>query len=238
MPNRRVRVHHPAVLGLLLSTAMVTQGCMAIAWLGVVGVDGARTSDIEFQPFENSWVIALPERQRLGLVKNMTVMPFAGDPMMAERWAVLFREMTDLRVVSSSDATRHRVFHHEKIGSAQQTDEESHADCVLDGNVIVQPPQKSFAGLKERSVKRLYLHLVCDSGALMWKTELPYTIVSGAKDLDEEVVLKALMTHVRAQANEREFSEPGAFNKRTISRSLHDVSDHQMARPLPGSDRP
>jgi hypothetical protein len=32
----------------------------------------------------------------------------------------------------------------------------------------------------------------------MWKTELPYTIITGAKGLDEEMVTKALLTHVRA----------------------------------------
>jgi hypothetical protein len=211
---------------------------MAIAWVGAVGIDRARTSDIELQPFENSWVVAPQERQRLGLVKSIAVMPFAGDLMMAERWAAVFREMTDLRVVSPSDATRYGVSHHGQIGPTQRMGVESQVDCVLNGNVADQPPQKSFAWLKERSAQRLYLHLVCDSRTLIWKTELPYTIVTGAKDLDEEVVMKALMTHVRAQANEREFSELGAFNKRTISRSLHDVSDHQMARPLPGSDRP
>jgi hypothetical protein len=238
MPNRRVRVHHTVILGLLLSPALAIQGCMAIAWVGAVGIDRARTSDIELQPFENSWVVAPQERQRLGLVKSIAVMPFAGDLMMAERWAAVFREMTDLRVVSPSDATRYGVSHHGQIGPTQRMGVESQVDCVLNGNVADQPPQKSFAWLKERSAQRLYLHLVCDSRTLIWKTELPYTIVTGAKDLDEEMVTKALLIYVRAYANELEFAELGASNKRTISRSLHDGSDHQMARPLPGGARP
>jgi hypothetical protein len=104
MPNRRVRVHHTAILGLLFLLAMAMQGCLAIVWLGAVGIDRTRTSDIEFQSFENSWVVAPQERQHLGLVKSIAVMPFVGDPVMAERWTAVLREMTDLRVVSLSGA--------------------------------------------------------------------------------------------------------------------------------------
>jgi hypothetical protein len=65
MPNRRVLVHRTAVLGLLLLAAMAMQGCLAIVWLGAVGIDVTRTSDIEFQSFENSWVVGPQERQHL-----------------------------------------------------------------------------------------------------------------------------------------------------------------------------
>jgi hypothetical protein len=74
-----------------------------MVWLGTVGIDRTRTSDIEFQSFENSWVVAPQERQHLGLVKSIAVMPFVGGPVMAKRWTSVLREMTDLRVVSPSD---------------------------------------------------------------------------------------------------------------------------------------
>ena len=74
-----------------------------MVWLGTVGIDRTRTSDIEFQSFENSWVVAPQERQHLGLVKSIAVMPFVGGPVMAEWWTSVLREMTDLRVVSPSD---------------------------------------------------------------------------------------------------------------------------------------
>lgn len=227
MPHRRLRAHTTVILGLLLLSAMAMQGCMAIAWLGAVGIDRALTSDIEFQSFENSWVIAPQERQHLASMKSIAVMSFAGDPVMAERWAVVFREMTDLRVVSPSDATRYYgVSHHRQIGLAQRMTVESQVDCVLIGNVAGRTPQKGFAGLKERSAQRLYLQLVSDSGTLMWKTELPYTIVTGAKDLDEEIVTKALLTHVRTHANELGFAELETITKPTVSRSLDDASDY------------
>jgi hypothetical protein len=210
---------------------------MIIPWLGAIGIDRARVSDIEFQSFENSWV-APEERQRLASKKSIAVMPFAGDPMMAERWAAVLREMTDLRVLSPSDATRFMEDHHGQIGLGQRMPLNSQVDCVLTGHVVGQETQKSFAGIKERSSQRLYLQLVSDSGVLMWKTELLYTMVTGAKNLDEYMVTKALLTHVRAYPNELGLGELGAFDKQSISRSLDDASEQQMARPLPGTEHP
>jgi hypothetical protein len=214
------------------------QGCVAIIWLGAVGIDRIQTSDIEFQPFENSWVIGLQERQPLASMKSITVMPFDGDPMMAERWIAVFRDMTDLRVDSLSDATQYEVSDHGQMRPTQRMHAESQVDCVLIGNVSGQVSQKSFAGLKQRSSQRVHLHLACDSGTLLWKTELPYTIVTGAKDLDEEMVTKALLTHVRAQANELGLTELVGFNKRTVSQSRHDTSNLHMARSVPGGEHP
>jgi hypothetical protein len=57
-------------------------------------------------------------------------------------------------------------------------------------------------GLKETSSHRLYVRLMTDSGILLWRTELPYTLVRGAKTIDEEMVTKALLSHVRQYANE------------------------------------
>ncbi len=179
--------------------------------------------------------VAPQERQHLASMKSIAVMSFAGDPVMAERWAVVFREMTDLRVVSPSDATRYYgVSHHRQIGLAQRMTVESQVDCVLIGNVAGRTPQKGFAGLKERSAQRLYLQLVSDSGTLMWKTELPYTIVTGAKDLDEEIVTKALLTHVRAHVNELGLAELGATTMQAASDSSRDTPDNPMAGPFTG----
>ena len=200
MPIRMTRVHHASVLGLLSLAAIALQGCLAMVWLGAVGVDMTRTSEIEFQPFENTLVVELQEGQQLGLVKSIAVMPFVGDPAMAERWTVVLREMTDLRIVSSSDAVR--------------------VDCVLNGKVADQEPTKTFVGLKESSSRRLYLHLVTDSGILMWKTELPYTIEKGTKNLDEEAVTKALLTHVRAHADAIGLAGLGVRSQRIASRSM------------------
>jgi len=238
MPNRRIRVHHTAVLGLLLLSALAMQGCVAMVWLGAVGIDVTRTSHVEFQPFENSWWVAPHERQRLASVKSIAVMPFAGDPVMAERWTVVFRETTDLHVVSQSDATRYEISDHGQIELAQRVGAELHVDCVLIGNVTGQEPQKSFVGLKENSLRRLYLQMVNAEGTLMWKTELPFTIVKGTKGMDEEFVTQALLTHVRSQASKLGLTDLGAATIQAVPRFLPDTPGKQMARPVPRLERP
>jgi hypothetical protein len=236
--NLILHIHRTAILGLQLLSALTMQGCVAIVWLGVVGSDMTRTSDIQFHPFENSSVVATQERQHLASIKGIAVMPFVGDPVMAERWTAVLQQMTDLRVVSPSDATWYGVSDHDQVGLAQRMSAEFHVDCVLFGSVASQEPQKIFAGLKESSSQRLYLHLVNAEGTLMWKTELPFTMVKGAKDLDEEIATQALLTHVRAQANEVGLAELGARNQRTASRSLREGFDLQIAQPSPMVERP
>jgi len=238
MPHRRVWVHHIAVLGLLFLSALAMQGCLAVVWLGAVGIDVTRTSDIEFQPFENSWWVAPQERQHLASVKSIAVMPFAGDPVMAERWIAVFRETTDLRVVSPFDAARYEISDHGQIEQAQRIGAELQVDCVLIGSVTGQEPQKSFVGLKEDSSRRLYLQMVSAEGTLMWKTELPFTMVKGTKGLDEEFVTQALVTHVRSQAPELGLADLGATTIQAALRSLHDTPDNKMARPVTGIERP
>ena len=76
-----------------------------MVWLGAVGIDRILSSDIEFQSFENSWR-STARAATPGLMKSIAVMPFVGDSAMAERWIVVFREMTDLRMMSQSDATQ------------------------------------------------------------------------------------------------------------------------------------
>jgi hypothetical protein len=238
IPNRKVRVHHAAILGLLFLSLFAMQGCLAVVWLAAVGVDMTRTSDIEFQPFENSWWIATQERQHLAQVKSIAVMPFVGDPVMAQRWTAVFRETTDLRVVSPSDATPYEVSEHGQITLAQRIGAELHVDCVLIGNVTGQEPQKSFVGLKESSSQRLYLQMVSAEGVLIWKTELPFTMVKGTKGMDEEFVTQALVTHVRSQATELGLADQGETTIQAALRSLRDTPGNQIARPVTGIERP
>ena len=238
MPHRMVWVQHTAVLGLLFLSALAMQGCLAVVWLGAVGIDTTRTSDIEFQSFENSWVVASHERQHLASVKSIAVMPFVGDPVMAERWAAVFREITDLRVVSQTNSTWYGVSDYGQIGLAKRISTELQVDCVLFGNVAVQEPRNSFAGFKESSSQRLFLHLMSGSGTLMWKTEMPFTMVKGTKGMDEEFVTQALLAHVRTQANELGLADLGAPTMQAAPRPLPDTLENQMTRPVPGFERP
>ena len=83
------------------------------------------------------------------------------------------------------------------------------ADAVLFGRVVSKPPRKAFWGLKERYPKRLYLHLVSAEGTVLWKAELPFAVVKGTKDIDEEIVKRVLLTHVRTHAKELGWTELG-----------------------------
>lgn len=238
MPIRTLCVHYASILGLLLLSALAMQGCLAIVWLGAVGIDMTRTSDIEFRPFENSSVVAPQRRRHLESVKSIAVLPFVGDPVMAERWAAVLQDLTDLRVESPSVVMPSGISEHERIELTQRMSAEFQVDCVLFGSVANQEPQKSFAGLKESSSRRLFLHLVSAAGTLLWKTELPYTMVKGDKDLDEQMVTQALLTHVRAYGNELGLADLGASNQRTASQSLHDGFDQLLAQPSPIVERP
>jgi hypothetical protein len=238
MHSRNVRIHHVAILGLLFFTLFAMQGCLAVVWLGAVSVDVMRTSNIEFQPFENSWWVATQERQHLAPVKSIAVMPFLGDAAMAERWTAVFRETTDLHVVIPSDENRYEISDHGQIELAQRIGAELHVDCLLIGNVTEQEPQRSFVGLKESSSRRLYLQMVSAEGTLIWKTELPFTMVKGAKGMDEEFVTQALVTHVRSQATELGLTDLGATTIQAAQRSSRDMSDNHLARPLSALERP
>jgi hypothetical protein len=63
--------------------------------------------------------------------------------------------------------------------------------------------------LKEKHSKRLYLYLARADGTLMWKDELPFSLVQGTKDLDEQWATRALAAHVRAHAQELGLAELG-----------------------------
>lgn len=238
MPHCKERAYHIAVVGLLLLSAIAMQGCLAAVWLGAVGVDMIRNNDIEFQSFENSWLVAPDERKYLGSVKSIAVMPFSGDSIMAERWAAVIRETTDLRVMRPSDVNRYEISDRRQIELAQRIGAELHVDCVLIGNVTGQEPMKGFVGLEKSSSQRLYLQLVSAEGILMWKTELPFTVAKGTKGMDEEFVTQALLTHVRSQVNELGLAELMATTMQAAPRSLPDTSDIQMASPITGFDRP
>lgn len=106
---------------------------------------------------------------------------------MAERWTTVFQNLTDRRVVSPR---------------AQSSGAVSRTHCILTGYVVTEEQHSGLMGLKQTSSHRLYLRLTTDSGALLWKTELPYTIVQGTKALEEKRMMEALLAHVRLQTNE------------------------------------
>jgi hypothetical protein len=92
---------------------------------------------------------------------------------------------------------------------APQVSRDIQADGVLFGKMVNIPPQKAFWGSKERYPNRLYLYLVSAEGTLLCKAELPFSVVKGTREVDEEIVKGILLIHVRTHAKELGWTEMG-----------------------------
>ncbi|MEO7862415.1 MAG: hypothetical protein ABIU05_18680, partial [Nitrospirales bacterium] len=200
----RIRLRHIPLVGILCSSAILMQGCTVVAWIGMVSADTARNSDVKFESFEHAWV-APPEKQQQVPLKRIAVAPFVGELRMAEWWATVLGQTTDRDVISPAEVTSRlppnvltqltqSTTDQDDIALAPQISRDLQVDGVLFGRVVDGPPQKVFLGLKERYPQRLYLHLVSVEGTLLWKVELPFTVVKGTKEIDEEMVKQNLLT--------------------------------------------
>src|SRR5678815_750465 len=58
-------------LSLVVTGALLLQGCLAGAWVAMVAVDSMRSSNATFEPFEQSWVAQLD--QSCDAVRNSKV---------------------------------------------------------------------------------------------------------------------------------------------------------------------
>ena len=223
----RIRLRQISLLGILFYFAILMQGCAALAWLGIVGADVSRSSDVEFESFEHSWV-APPEKRQQVHLKHLAVAPFVGDIRMAEWWATVLAQATDRHVISPAEVSSRlspnvltqlmqSTTDQDDIALAPQLSRDIQVDAVLFGRVVGEPPQKAFWGLKERYPQRLFLHLVSAEGTLLWKGELPFMMVKGTKEVDEEMVGKTLLTHITTHAKELGWTELGLVAAHTGS---------------------
>lgn len=212
-PGIYVRAKHVALTLMVLSTTLLIQGCLPALWLGAVSIDSVRSSHVEFQPFENSWVAPLEQWPGPGAMRSLAVAPLGGEATMAALLAAALQQETDLRVVSPSDVTAHGspelvarlsedVTGEDGPALAEKIAAEFEVDCVLLGRATGVQRQESFWGLKDRVSRRLYLHLVDANGTVIWKDELPFTVVTGTKAIDETWLKQALMARVMARVNE------------------------------------
>jgi hypothetical protein len=214
-----IRLRQVFLAGILFFSAFLMQGCAVLAWMGIVCADVATCSDVEFESFEHAWVVPPEARQQVPL-KHIAVAPFVGDLRMADWWATVLGQATDRHVISPVEVTSHlsanvltqmtqSTSDQDNIALAPQVSRDIQADSVLFGRVVSKPLQKAFWGWKERYPKRLYLHLVSAEGTLLWKAELPFAVVKGKKEIDEEIVKRVLLTHIRTHAKELGWTELG-----------------------------
>lgn len=215
----RNQLKHISLAGMLLISAILMQGCSVLVWVGIMCADVALCSDVEFEPFEQAWVAPPEARQQVPL-KHIAVAPFVGDLRMADWWATVLGQATDRHVISPAEVASHlpanvltqmtqSTTDQDDIALAPQVSRDTQADAVLFGRVVSKPLRKAFWGSKERYPKRLYLHLISAEGTLLWKAELPFAVVKGTKEVDEEVAKRVLLTHVRTHAKELGWTELG-----------------------------
>ena len=215
----RIRFRQISLLGILFSSAIVIQGCSVLAWVGIVGADVAVCSDVKFESFEHSWVAPPEERQKVHL-EQLAVAPFVGDIRMAELMATVLSQATDRYVISPAEVRSHlppnvltqlkqSTTDQDDMALAPQLSRDLQVEAVLFGRVVDEPPQTAYWGLKERYPQRLFLYLVSSEGMLLWKGELPFMVVKGTKEVDEDMVKRTLLTHITTHANELGWTELG-----------------------------
>ena len=204
-PRRFPRSHKTIVLAGVLTVGLLQQGCLAAAWVAVVGADSMRTSHITFAPFEASWVseekpTAITEGSSLS---SVAVLPVEGDVDMGRHLVQILQQQTALRVESSMQLVQDGLPHDEasRAALAKEVSRAVAVDAVLFGHVTDSPAHASDWGWKEEHPRRLFMYLVDRDGHLLWKDELPFTVVSGSKPPLEGAAEAAftlhLMDHVR-----------------------------------------
>lgn len=208
------------VLVALLACSGLLQGCLAVAWVAVVGVDSLRSSDITFWPFEQSWVsqtkTAVDDPDTL-LLTSVALLPVEGDDEMRSRLAQIFQQQTTLRVESTSEpegGIADSLTDDDRSAIAKDLTRELVVDAILFGRVSEISAHPSDWGWKQEESRRLYLHLVDYEGRLLWKDELPYTVVIGAKPPIEHAVQTSLTHHLMDHVRDLGLDDLGYFPRK------------------------
>jgi len=87
-------------------------------------------------------------------------------------------------------------------------------DTVLVSRVAGSPSHPSDWGWKAKGSRRLYLYLVNHDGRLLWKDELPFTLVKGGTLPVEASVQADLAHHVMQHVKELRLDELGYLPKK------------------------
>jgi hypothetical protein len=214
------------ILCLLASGAVSLQGCLAVAWVAVVGFDSLRTSDLTFWPFEQSWV-ASKEQGTVSdphfKVTSVAVLPFEGDAEMGIRLADVLQQETSLRVEGPDRTAAEMSFavplisgtdESSRTALAKAVTQELNVDTVLVGRVAESSSHPSDWGWKEEEQRRLFLYLIDQGGRLLWKDELPFTITKGTRPPLEASVQTSLAHHIRDHVQELGLDDLGYLPKK------------------------
>jgi hypothetical protein len=197
----------------------------------MVAVDSMRDSNVTFGPFEQSWVAE--QDQSSDAVHNLkvtsvAVLPVEGDPEMGARLATLLQQETGLRVevpasiaagVTAADPRSAEADDADRSALAKEITRGLGVDTVLVSRVAGSPSHPSDWGWKAEGSRRLYLYLVNRDGHLLWKDELPFTLVKGSTSAQEASVQTDLSNHVMQHVKELRLDELGYLPKKTLYRT-------------------
>ena len=211
-------------LSLVLTGSFLLQGCLAGAWVVVVALDSMRNTNVTFWPFEQSWVAQQDLSDDAGYnskVTSVAVLPVEGDPEMGARLATLLQQETTLRVESPetvvngiSAALSATADDADRGALAKEVARDLGVDTVLVSRVAGSPSHPSDWGWKGEGSRRLYLYLVDHDGHLLWKDELPFTLVKGSTPPLETSVQIDLGHHVMQHVKELHLDELGYLPKK------------------------
>lgn len=214
-------------LCLVVTGSFLLQGCLAGAWVALVSVDSMRDSNVTFGPFEQSWVAQQDQSSDAvhnSKVTSVAVLPVEGDPEMGARLATLLQQETALRVevptsiaagVTAADPRSAEADDADRSSLAKKVTRDLGVDTVLVSRVAADSPSHpSDWGWKAEGSRRLYLYLVNHDGHLLWKDELPFTLVKGSTPPLETSVQIDLAHHVMQHVKELHLDELGYLPKR------------------------
>ena len=206
---------------LVVAGALLLQGCLAGAWVAAVAVDTMKSSHITFWPFEQSWVAPRDQSSdamRNSKVTSVAVLPVEGDPEMGARLATVLQQETTLRVespatvearVSETDPHSTQADDADRSALAKEITRDMGVDTVLVSRVAGSPSHPSDWGWKAEGSRRLYLYLIAHDGRLLWKDELPFTLVKGGTPQVEASVQVDFAHHVMQHVKELRLDELG-----------------------------
>lgn len=219
-------------LSLVVTGSFLLQGCLAGAWVALVSVDSMRDRNVTFGPFEQSWVA--PQDQSSDAVHHskvtsVAVLPVQGDPEMGARLVTLLQQETALRVevptsiaagVTAADPRWAKADDADRSTLAKEVTRNLGVDTVLVSRVVAGSlSHPSDWGRKAEGSRRLYLYLMNRDGHLLWKDELPFTLVKSSTSQQEASVQTDLSDHVMQHVKELRLDELGYLPKKTLYRT-------------------
>jgi hypothetical protein len=217
-----------AFISLVVAWSSLLQGCLPGVWVAAVAVDSMRSGTVVYGPFEQSWVAS---RDRSGeavrnlKVTSIAVLPVEGDPEMGERLATMLQQDTALRVEVPTSIAAGDTAVDPRSAQADDADRRTLAkevtrnlgvDAVLVSRVDGLPAHPTDWGWKAEGPRRLYLYLMNRDGDLLWKDELPFTLVKGSTSPQDASVQTDLSSHVMQHVKELRLDELGYLPKKAI----------------------